>query len=109
MARYTTVEYFKHHSYVNPQGCEDDYIEALLDASEVHTEKILQRKLEKYADAEGNLPSDLAHAIIVYAATQFENREAVSPAEIRKVPMSYFDMVVPYINKGQYKDDEEEG
>jgi uncharacterized phage protein (predicted DNA packaging) len=96
MSKYVTVKELKQHSYIESND-EDDYIQSLLDAAESHVQKEIQCPLTDYVDEAGVLTSDLKHAIIIYAATLYDNREAVSFGTPQPVPYSYRNLIVPYI------------
>jgi hypothetical protein len=105
---YVTLEYLKSHSYINCCADEDKYLVSLIKTSEKHVAKWLQRDLNKY-EVSGELPDDIKHAIAIYAATLYENREATSPAQQHVVPMNFYDLLLPYRNYGQFNDGEGEG
>ena len=96
MSTYVTTDYLKEHAYIDSDA-EDDYLQRLLDASEAHVAKEIQCPLSDYADTTGSLPKDLTHAIVIYAATLYANRESVAFGTPQAVPYSYRDLIVPYI------------
>jgi uncharacterized phage protein (predicted DNA packaging) len=96
MSTYVKIDYLKEHAYIDSDA-EDDYLQKLLDASEAHVEKEIQCPLSTYAGTDGNLPKDLTHAIVIYAATLYANRESVAFGTPQPVPYTYRDLIVPYI------------
>lgn len=102
MAKYISVDLFKKHSYITPGADEDDYIDHLLKTAEGNVQAFLQRNLDKYLDDDGNLPDDISHAILLRAATLYENREPDAAVQIRPVSGTYYELLVPYRNVGQY-------
>lgn len=104
MAKYITVDIFKKHSYISPEANEDEYLDHLLRTAEGNVQAFLQRDLSKYTDADGSLPDDISHAILLRAATLYENREPDAAVQMRPVSGTYYELLVPYRNFGQFQD-----
>lgn len=68
---------------------DDNYLLHLIEVSENAVSKQINRPLYACVTQEGILPPTIKHAVLLTVATLYENREAVSPAQLHKVPMTF--------------------
>lgn len=90
----------KRHLNVDADFHEDDaYILALIQVAKETVQRNICALLDDMADEEGNIPAPLQQAILIYMATLYASREAVtyggSPAEI---PLTYQYLISLYKN-----------
>lgn len=76
---------------------EDDYLAFLLDSAERQTLDYLQRPAGDLADANGDYPLPVTHAIIMLASHAYDQgRETAGPANLREIPYTVEAKLRPY-------------
>ena len=76
---------------------EDTYLESLLETAQASVEKRIQRPLKECEIEEGKLNPMLKHAILILAATFYDNRESVSFGQPKPVPYTLDYLIIPFI------------
>lgn len=83
--------------WLNLNFSEDDLLLAeLIEASENVVEQQIMQPLSDLEDASGELPAGLKTAIKEYAATLYENREAVAYGSPNKIPYTFEYLIQPF-------------
>lgn len=96
MAQYTDVERLKKHLNIDySEVGDDDYLLALLNASESRIEKEINQPLSTFV-ADGKLDAALVYAILIFAATLYASREAVSYGNAQPVPYTLSFLIQPF-------------
>lgn len=91
----------KKHLNIEDEYLDDDnYILMLIDVAVNAVENHINRKLEDVAieSADGNVPSALIHAILLFIGHLYANREIVAFTNITKLPYSFEYLLSTYIN-----------
>lgn len=96
MSTYLTTEYLRQQEYID-SAAEETYLQRCCDSAEAHTQRVIQTELSTYEDDDGNIPADLLHAMVVYAADLYANRESIAFGTPHRVPHTYEDLVQPFI------------
>lgn len=98
MAKYTKVEELQKHLEIDYlETGDENYLHLLLKASESRIEKEINQSFDKFVDEEGVLDSALVAAILIFAATLYASREAVSYSKAEAVPFTLGYLVQPFI------------
>ena len=97
--KYSSIELFKSH--LNLDYCdanEEAYLKALLCTAEKRIEKEIQQPFDKFVK-EGTLEEPLLFAVLIFAGTMYNSREAVSyGVEAKPIPFTLMFLIQPYIN-----------
>lgn len=94
---YVTPAMMREHSRVDAGNASDEYLEMLTGAAEETVAWILQvDSLSDVAYDSGALPAPLVQAIMMLAATLYENRESEAPVEMHPSP-AFERMVRTYV------------
>lgn len=92
-----TLELFKKHVRADDFTDDDAYMEHLLEAA---AEAVIgyTRRTRDELDPEGtgDLPAPLVHAVLVLAATWYDQRESISSVQMHAVPDTLQSLVKPY-------------
>lgn len=94
MSEYVSVEMLKEHSRLDYSDCSDEYLEQLIAASESLLRMRLQVSELSTGCADdgtpmvrsGNLDPSLVQAVLMLAATAYENRESENPVQMYMNP-----------------------
>lgn len=62
---------------------EDDELQRLIDAAELHAEKVMDRELASFAGSPIELPEDVKLGLRMMIADWYEHREAQAEGELR--------------------------
>lgn len=91
------LELFKKHVRADDFDDDDDYLGFLLESAESSVVRWTQRSLpELQAMGDGDLPLALQQAIMMLAGHWYNQREAVSGAQMTEVPYSLQALIKPY-------------
>ena len=92
-----SLELFKVHVRADDFSDDDEYLQSLLDAAEAHIIRETHRSAEELSElGEEGFPAPLVQAIMLLAAHWYNQREAVSTAQMHAVPMGVQSLVKPY-------------
>lgn len=98
MAKYTKVEDLQKHLEIDYlEDGDEKQLKLFLDASESRIEKEINQPLSEFEIEEGVLDSALVAAILIFAATLYASREAVSYGKAEAVPFTLGWLVQPFI------------
>ena len=91
MANYLNLNDVKKHLNIDDYFTDDDlYLEALMNVAEKVVEKHIDIGLDIVAGYNGGeLPSPLIHAMLLFIANMYANRESVAFASASEIPLSY--------------------
>lgn len=97
---FITLDTIKRHLNIDDYFTDDDnYLIELEDVAEKVVEKHIDKKLSVLCDDNGDLPSPLLHAMLLFIGNLYQSRESVafnsSPLEI---PLSYSYLLDLYKN-----------
>lgn len=100
---YLTLKDVKKHLNIDTEFKDDDsYILGLIDASEKIVERHIDMKLDILASRNGgSLPTPLLQAMKLMVGNFYENREAISYAASKEVPLTYSYILSLYKNYSQ--------
>lgn len=97
MAKYTKVEDLQKHLEIDYLEVGDEkQLQMLLDASESRIEKELNQSLDVFLNDEGILDPALVAAILIFAGTLYDNREAVAYTNVQPVPYTLHFLLQPF-------------
>lgn len=94
---HVSVELFRKHSAVTSDNDDDIYLAHLLKTAQQAVESDINHSLSSYEEDGGEIPIALIHAIILYAANLYENRETVAYGLATARPYNYSALISPYI------------
>ena len=103
MGKYITTAFLREHSRIDADDASEEYLEQCIATAEAALAKDLQVEslksvetltdsdvLDQYGDpiptGSGKLPGDLQRALLMLAATAYENRETESPTQLHPDP-----------------------
>ena len=103
MGKYITTAFLREHSRIDADDASEEYLEQCIATAEAALAKDLQVEslksvetltdsdvLDQYGDSiptgSGKLPGDLQRALLMLAATAYENRETESPTQLHPDP-----------------------
>ncbi len=92
-----TLEQFKTHLRHDEGSDEDEYLLTLLEASRETLEGHIGISLDDIVIEYGGCPSRLQLAIMILAATFYNNREVVAYSKAEEVSFSYKTLIAKYI------------
>lgn len=97
MANAVSLELFKQHVRADDFVDDDEYLQSLLDDAEVTVINSTNRtEDELIAEAGGVFPAPLKRAILMLGGHWYNQREAVSTAQMHEVPYSLQSLIKPY-------------
>lgn len=85
----TLSEARKHCNIDDDFHADDQYFLSLIEVAENAVAKQIDRPLYACVGQDGLLPPTIRHAILIMVATMYENREAVAPIQMHKVPHTF--------------------
>lgn len=94
--KWLSIEYIKQHSRID-FDCEDELLVLYGDAAEETVLNVLNRSYEDIMEEYGEVPSALIHASLLLVDLSYQQRSAVSVANLYTVPYSFDLMVKPYM------------
>ncbi len=87
---YIDLETIKKHLNIDSQFTDDDeYLTMLENVAEVSVEKHIDKGLTELEDGEGNLPSPLKQAMLLFIGNMYLSRESVTFGNAVEIPLSY--------------------
>lgn len=97
MAKYTKVgELQKHLEIDYLEEGDENQLNMFLNASESRIEKEINQPLSEFVDDEGILDPALVAAILIFAGTLYDNREAVAYTNVQPVPYTLHFLLQPF-------------
>lgn len=103
---HVTIDLAKRQVNLDEITSEDDYLQHLLEAAEVHVANITHRTIAEIIETYGvdedgdgindDLPPTLKHAILLMVAHWYNQREAVAAVQMREVPQAFKALILPY-------------
>lgn len=97
---YLTLDIIKKHLNIDDYFTEDDaYLIGLADVAEKVIEKHIDSNLSEIVEGEGELPSPLLHAMLLFIGNMYNSRESVSLNKYAvELPLSYSYLLSLYKN-----------
>lgn len=96
MELYVSVEELKAQLNIAQEyECEDKYLLGLLETAQVSVETSIQRPLSDCVDDEGLNPM-LRHAIMLFAAHLYANRDIVAYGQPHPIPYTFEYLLTPH-------------
>jgi uncharacterized phage protein (predicted DNA packaging) len=87
---YISIEDIKQHLNVDLAFQDDDkYLGQLIEVAQQVVERNIDRPLSDFEDNDGDLPESLLQAMKLFVANMYANRESISFANAKEVPLSY--------------------
>lgn len=87
---YIDLQTIKKHLNIDTEFTEDDdYLMMLEGVAEISVEKHIDKKLTQLEDGEGNLPSPLKQAMLLFIGNMYLSRESVTFGNAVEIPLSY--------------------
>jgi hypothetical protein len=87
---YIDLNTIKKHLNIDTEFTEDDdYLMMLEGVAEISVEKHIDKSLTELVDGEGNLPSPLKQAMLLYIGNMYLSRESVTFGNAVEIPLSY--------------------
>ncbi len=77
---------------------DDEYLAQLESVAETVVEKHIDNNLNDLLDSNGDLPSPLVHAMLLFIGNMYNSRESVSFSPATEVPLSYSYLLDLYKN-----------
>lgn len=95
----------KKHLNIDADYLDDDaYLVGLAEVAEKVVERHIDCELDKLVDKEGELPSPLLHAMLLFIGNLYANRESVAYTATSEVPKSYDYLLSLYRNYNNTQD-----
>ena len=102
---YLQLSQIKKHLNINEDFVDDDeYLIELSKVTENVVQKHIDRELTELEDEEGNIPSPLAHAMLLLIGTYYASRESVAFVSTSVLPHAYDYIIALYKNYDGPKD-----
>lgn len=96
---YLKLQEIKKHLNINEDFNDDDlYLLELAKVTENIVQKHIDRELAELEDEEGNIPSPLAHAMLLLIGTYYASRESVAYVSTSELPHAYDYIIALYKN-----------
>lgn len=92
---YVDLKLFKKHLNVDFNE-DDEYLESLIQTAQCSIEQYIQRPLSD-CKVDGYINPMLKHAIMIFGATLYDNRESVSYGQPKAVPYTLEYLIKPFI------------
>lgn len=87
---YIDLETIKKHLNIDSEFTEDDdYLMMLEGVAEISVEKHIDKSLAELDDGEGDLPSPLKQAMLLFIGNMYLSRESVTFGNAVEIPLSY--------------------
>lgn len=87
---YISIEDIKQHLNIDRDFQDDDkYLGQLIEVAQQTVERNIDRSLSDFEDNDGDLPESLLQAMKLFVANMYANRESISFANAKEVPLSY--------------------
>lgn len=103
---YIDLETIKKHLNIDTEFIEDDdYLMMLEGVAEISVEKHIDKKLTQLDDGEGNLPSPLKQAMLLFIGNMYLSRESVTFGNAVEIPLSYNYLLDLYKDYSKKEDD----
>lgn len=77
---------------------DDDYLISLAEVAEKVIEKHIDRNLSEIVEVDGELPSPLLHAMLLFIGNMYQSRESISFSNAIELPLSYSYLLSLYKN-----------
>ena len=77
---------------------DDEYLVDLAKVTENIVQKHIDRELAELEDEDGNIPSPLAHAMLLLIGTYYASRESVAYVSTTELPHAYDYIIALYKN-----------
>lgn len=98
---YVTLARAKQHLYIESEyTAEDQYITYLIEVATATVERHINRCLEDLEDSDHNIPAPLQHAILLYMADLYANREVNTYSTATPIQFNYDYLLSLYMNYG---------
>ena len=95
----------KKHLNIDADYTDDDaYLVGLAEVAEKVVERHIDQDLDSMVDEEGELPSPLLHAMLLFIGNLYANRESVAYTTTTEVPKSYDYLLSLYRNYNNAND-----
>lgn len=95
----------KKHLNIDEEYTDDDsYLVGLAEVAEKVVERHIDQDLDSIVDEEGELPSPLLHAMLLFIGNMYANRESVAYTATSEVPKSYDYLLSLYRNYNNTQD-----
>lgn len=96
---YLKLQEIKKHLNINEDFNDDDlYLLDLAKVTENIVQKHIDRELAELEDEDGNIPSPLAHAMLLLIGTYYASRESVAYVSTTELPHAYDYIIALYKN-----------
>lgn len=97
---YFTLDTIKKHLNIDEYFTDDDeYLLYLANVAETVVERHIDNNLSVLCDEEGNLPSPLCHAMLLFIGNMYQSRESVAfNSSSVEVPLSFSYLLSLYKN-----------
>ena len=103
---YIDLQTIKKHLNIDTEFTEDDdYLMMLEGVAEISVEKHIDKKLTQLEDGEGNLPSPLKQAMLLFIGNMYLSRESVTFGNAVEIPLSYNYLLDLYKDYSKKEDD----
>lgn len=91
---------FKKHVRADDFTDDDEYLQHLIDTSEVAVITATNRTAEELTEKTGEFPAPLKHAVMMLAAHWYNQRESASSVQMHEVPDALQALIKPYRKLG---------
>lgn len=93
-----SLKLFKTHLRADDFAQDDEYLTHLLDAAEEEVCKLTNRASDELTElGGGEWPVSLRHAVLLFAATQYNSsRESTGNANIKALPDNFYALIRPW-------------
>lgn len=96
---YVTLEEAKKQLQIDQSYSGDNtYIEFLIGVAEDAVERTIKTELSSFNGEGITFPPSLKHAILLYVADLYANRESIAYTNVSKVPFTFEYLLAPFIN-----------
>lgn len=96
---FITLDRIKKHLNIDSYYTDDDiYLTELEGVAETVVERHIDNKLSLLLDTNGDLPTPLVHAMLLFIGNMYNSRESVSFSPATEVPLSYSYLLDLYKN-----------
>lgn len=103
---YIDLQTIKKHLNIDTEFTEDDdYLMMLEGVAEISVEKHIDKELTQLDDGEGNLPSPLKQAMLLFIGNMYLSRESVTFGNAVEIPLSYNYLLDLYKDYSKKEDD----
>lgn len=96
---YLQLYQIKKHLNINTDFHDDDeYLVDLATVAQTVVEKHIDTPLKQLENEEGEIPSPLVHAMLLFIGNMYANRESVAFASVQVLPHAYDYLIALYKN-----------